>query len=74
MKMTLFAHGAVLAAAVVATIPSTLRAGNLVTDYVLVFPHVVAGELGGEYLESVLFVANPTSDPIVLELQSNPDS
>jgi hypothetical protein len=55
-------------AAVVVTVPSPLRAGNFVTGYVVVFSHVVPGEPAGEYLESMLFVAKPTRDPIVLEL------
>jgi len=54
--------------------PATLMGSDLVRDHVLSFSHVVAGNLGGQYTESVLFVANPTSQSIVVELFSTPDS
>jgi len=49
-------------------------AADLVRDHVLSFPHVVAGNVGGQYVESVLLIANPTNESIHVEVFSTPDS
>ncbi len=54
--------------------PGATKGVDLVLDHVLTFPHVVAGNLGDRYVESVLCVVNPTGEAIGVDLSGFPEA